>query len=212
MGGGRLGLPVGRALAEQDVDHRIVEERAERQRDPEVYVQGDAAELAVLERAGIMDSPAVVITTHDDDVNVYLTLYCRRLRPDVQIVARSNLDRNVGTLHRAGADFVLSYASTGAAAIWNTLRSETTLLLAEGLDVFRLSVPRPMRGRSIADCNIRIRTGCNVVAVAREGQVETNPDPHRALDRDDVLVLIGDADAQQSFMDAFVTEGAAPVR
>ena len=41
-----------------------------------------------------MESPAVVITTHDDDVNVYLTLYCRRLRGDIQIISRATLERN----------------------------------------------------------------------------------------------------------------------
>jgi voltage-gated potassium channel len=73
----------------------------------------------VLERAGIDDASAVIITTHDDDMNVYLTIYCRRLRPDMRIIGRANLDRNVTTLYRAGADAVLSYASTGANAIWN---------------------------------------------------------------------------------------------
>ncbi len=79
----------------------------------------------------------MVITTHDDDVNVYLAIYCRLLRPDIQVIARANLDRNVSTLYRAGADAVLSYASTGADAIWNKLRPEHSLLLAEGLEVFR---------------------------------------------------------------------------
>ena len=54
----------------------------------------------------------MLVTTHDDDINVYLTLYCRRLGPDLQIISRANLDRNVSTLHRAGADAVLSYATT----------------------------------------------------------------------------------------------------
>lgn len=203
IGGGRVGRAAGQALAEQGVAHRIVEERADRIRDPDLYVLGDAAELSALEAAGLQRSPAVLITTHDDDVNVYLTLYCRRLRPDVQIVARSNLDRNVSTLHRAGADFVLSYASTGATAVWNTLRSETALLLAEGLDVFRLPVPDSMASRSIAECDVRGRTGCNVVAVVHDGEVETNPDPHRALEGDDVLVLIGDLDAPDGFLECF---------
>jgi voltage-gated potassium channel len=82
----------------------------------------------------------VVVTTHDDAMNIYLTLYCRRLRSDVQILGRTNLDRNVSTMHRAGADFVLSYAATGAIEAWNELHDDTTLLLAEGLVVFR--VPR----------------------------------------------------------------------
>ena len=55
-------------------------------RESEACVEGNAAELAVLQKAGIERAPAVIITTHDDDMNVYLTIYCRRLRPDIQIV------------------------------------------------------------------------------------------------------------------------------
>ena len=121
---------------------QIVDKREDRVRDPEHFVLGDAAELEVLERAGLRESSAVLITTHDDDVNVYLTIYCRRLEPDIQIISRANVDRNVGTLHRAGADAVLSYASLGASAIWNTLGPNDVLVLAEGLVVFRVPTPR----------------------------------------------------------------------
>ena len=69
---------------------------------------GDAADRDVRERAGLADADAILVTTHDDDVNVYLTRYCRGLRPDVRIVSRSRLDRNITTLYRAGADAVLS--------------------------------------------------------------------------------------------------------
>ena len=52
------------------------------------------ADLEVLNDAGIKDATSVLVTTHDDAVNVYLTLYCRRLRPDMLILSRSTLDRN----------------------------------------------------------------------------------------------------------------------
>ena len=44
------------------------------------------------------------VTTNDDATNIYLTIYCRRLRPNMQIISRSTMERNVTTLHRAGAD------------------------------------------------------------------------------------------------------------
>ena len=127
IGGGRVGRAAAATLAGAGLDHRIIEQNADRAGDPDRYVVGDAAEFSVLEQAGIKDSPSVLITTHDDDVNVYLTIYCRRLRSDIQIIARARLDRNVSTLHRAGADAVLSYASTGANAIWNVLSADNTL-------------------------------------------------------------------------------------
>ena len=102
IGGGRVGRATGRALAERHMDYRIIEQLPERMQDPEKYILGNAADGEILRQAGLMDAPAVVITTHDDDVNIYLTLYCRHLRPEMQIISRATLERNVATLHPRG--------------------------------------------------------------------------------------------------------------
>ena len=166
IGGGRVGRAVGAQLTTAGLAYKIVEQQPERVRNHDDYVMGDAADLEVLHEAGITEANSVVITTHDDDMNVYLTIYCRKLRPDIQVIARANFDRNVSTLYRAGADAVLSYASIGATAIWNHFRANDTLLVAEGLDVLRVPMPTELAGRSLADAHLREETGCTVVAVA----------------------------------------------
>lgn len=199
IGGGRVGRAVGASLQRQGIDYRIIERQSQRIRNSDRYVLGDAAEHEVLVRAGIDDCASVVITTHDDDMNVYLTLYCRRLRPDVQILARTNVERNVSTLHRAGADFVLSYATTGANALFNLLRSSDVLLLAEGLHVFRMLTPPRLQGKTLAESGIRQTTGCSVVAVVKDEKTETNPDAATVLTAESELVVIGDAEAETRF-------------
>ncbi|MEZ5226362.1 MAG: NAD-binding protein [Acidimicrobiales bacterium] len=196
IGGGRVGRAASRAFDAAGTPHRIVEERSERALDHR-YVVGDAADLEVLTTAGITTATVALITTHDDDVNIYLAIYIRRLRPDVRIVARANLDRNVSTLYRAGADSVLSYASTAAAAIWNHFRGNDTLVVAEGLDVFRARVPATMRGKTLAASQMRATTGCNVVAIDVDGTLVGNPAGDVVLQPGADLILIGDADAQQ---------------
>lgn len=203
LGAGRVGRAAGNWLRDKGIDYRIVERNPERIRDPESYVLGDAAELEVLERAGIMRCTSVVITTHDDDVNVYLTIYCRRLRPDVQILARANQDRNVSTLHRAGADFVMSYASTGATRAFNLLKRGSILLLAEGLDMFHVRMPAPLAGRSLAESRFRQLTGCNVVAIVQNGKVDAQLDPHRPLPAEAELIVVGDAESEAKFFSEF---------
>jgi len=215
IGGGRVGRAAGRRLAAAGLDHRIVEQNPERVRDPSRYVVGDAADLRVLEEAEIHASPSVIVTTHDDDVNVYLTIYCRRLRPDIQIIARSRLDRNVSTLHRAGADSVLSYASTGANAIWNVLSPDDTLQLAEGLDVFRVPVPAELVGRTLEESAIRRTTGCTVVATADGDHFTPNPDAHVPLRAGSDLVLIGDGESGRRFLTRYRADrstGGGPSR
>lgn len=199
IGGGRVGRAAGLGFEQAELPYRIVEQRPERVHDPAVYVQGDAADLAVLEAAGIRDAAAVVITTHDDDMNVYLALYCRRLRDDIRIVGRANLDRNVSTLYRAGADAVLSYASTGATAIWNHFREDEIVVPAEGLSVFRRPVPAALAGTTLGDSHIRGTTGCNVVAIEDGGEIHGNPDIDQRLPADGNLVLIGDVEAEARY-------------
>jgi Trk K+ transport system NAD-binding subunit len=168
-------------------------------------VEGDAADLSVLEEAGLREASTVVVTTHDDDVNVYLTLYVRRLRPNVEVLARSNQDRNVATLYRAGADSVLSYASAGADAVWNIVRGDDATLLAEGLEMFRVHTPANLAGKSLAEADVARRTGCTVVAVVEAtGDVVASPGAEYVLPADGALLLIGSSDA--------ATAGAALAR
>ena len=203
IGSGRVGRAVAAALAAEGSDYRLVDRDAARLREPARGVLGDAADHEVLERAGIGDCSAVVITTHDDDVNVYLTLYCRRLRPDVQILARSTRERNVSTLHRAGADFVMSYATTGATAISNLLKRVDILLVAEGLHVFRVATPASLAGRCLAESGIRAGTGCTVVAVGTADHFDPNPDALEPLAAGGELVLVGDPEAEARFIERF---------
>ncbi len=203
VGGGRVGRAAGRRFAANGTRYRIVEAREDRIRDLATYVLGDAADLEVLEAAGIRTASGVLLTTHDDDVNTYLTIYCRRLRPDVRIVARANLDRNVSTLYRAGADDVLSYASIGATAIWNHFRRGDTLVVADGLSVVREPVPPALVGRTIAASGIRRTTGCNIVALARGDEVVGNPASESVLERDMELVLIADETALARFAERY---------
>ncbi len=202
IGGGRVGRAAGRLLSQAGVRYRIVEQRVDRIRDDH-YVHGDAAALEVLEDAGLREASAVLVTTHDDDMNVYLTLYCRRLEPGIQIISRANLDRNVSTLHRAGADAVLSYASLGASAIWNVMGLNDTLVVAEGLEVFRVPIPASIAGRSLADSALRQRTGCTVVALAAGNEISTNPDVSEPLPHDADLIIIGDSASEQRFLARF---------
>ena len=203
IGSGRVGRAVAEALQAEGLDCRVIDKDATRLRDPARSVVGDAANHEVLERAGIAACSSVVITTHDDDVNVYLTLYCRRLRPDVQILARSTRERNVSTLHRAGADFVMSYATTGATAISNLLKRVDILLVAEGLHVFRLDTPPSLVGRCLAETDIRRSTGCTVIAIGLDDHFDPNPDPLRRLEAGSELVLIGDAESESKFIERY---------
>ncbi len=205
LGGGRVGRAAARALTSRGIDYRIVEQNAERVRLPAKTVIGSAADLEILRTAGIDEAPTTMITTADDATNIYLTIYCRKLRPDMQIISRANLERNVSTLHRAGADFVMSYASMGANAVYNLLERDDLVMIAEGLDVFRRPVPRDLVGQPLRSCGIREKTSCSVIAIESEGEVFVNPEPNMVLPSgaNAELILIGSTEGERLFLREF---------
>ena len=208
IGGGRVGRATARALAKRGLRYTIVEEMPERIRNDKYYVEGSAARIEVLEDAKINEASTVIITTGEDDTNIYLTLYCRKLCPEIQIISRANTERNVGTLHRAGADFVASYASMGANMIFNLLKHSDILMVAEGLNVFRVELPEHLEGRTLVESEIRQRTGCSVIAIQREVDGSDKHlihfDPTEALREGDELVLIGNIESEETFIKTFL--------
>lgn len=205
LGGGRVGRGAAAALEERGLAFRIVERNPARVRMPEHTVVGNAADLPILEEAGIREAPTVMVTTANDATNIYLTIYCRRLRPNVQIISRATLERNVSTLHRAGADFVMSYASMGASAILNVLERDDVVMVAEGLDVFRVPVPAELQGVVLRESRIREDTGCHVVAVEERDGAHAMPSPHGPLPVSDgsELILVGTTENELRFRERF---------
>jgi voltage-gated potassium channel len=208
LGGGRVGRAAGRALEEREIDYRIVEKDPSRVKLPEKTIVGSAADLACLEAAGIREAPTTIVTTADDATNIYLTIYCRRLRPSMQIISRATLERNVSTLHRAGADFVMSYASMGANAVFNLLEQEDVVMVAEGLDVFRCPVPGRLVGRTLREARVREETGCSIVAIDRQGQMTVNPPADEPLPDGGSaeLIVVGSTEAERRFLKEYAPD------
>jgi len=203
LGGGRVGRAAVGALREQGVEYRIVEKNRRIGDNSEHCVIGSAADHQILIRAGIETAPSVFITTHNDDVNIYLTIFCRRLRPDIQIISRATLDRNIGILHAAGADLVMSHASMAANTIINILTPDRVLMLTEGLNIFRCKVHPLLVGKHLLNSGIREDTGCSVIATFRDGRQRINPDPSELLEMNDELLLIGTVASEKLFVEKY---------
>ncbi|MFP4453764.1 MAG: potassium channel family protein [Desulfobacterales bacterium] len=203
LGGGRVGQAVARSLEERQIDFRVIEKNTAIASQHSQFIHGSAADLDILIQAGIRETPAIIITTHDDNLNIYLTIYCRRLRPDVQIICRASLDRNINTLHRAGANLVMSYSSLVTSTIMNLLHPQQMLMLSEGLNVFRVKVTQRLENKSLVRLKIREQTGCSVVAVKKHDDLIINPDPDIVVNLGDELVLIGSAESEKRFTEKY---------
>ena len=207
IGAGTVGSAATRALKRKGVPVHVLE-RDPRARErlmgvaDRVFV-GDANDREALSEAGLEDAPSVLLTTNDDAVNVYLAVYCRRLKPELRIVSRITHDRNLEAIHRAGADFVLSYSSLGAEAVMSLLEGHEVVILGEGVDLFSVRLPPPLDNKTLAETGIGSRTGLSVVAVRQDGQLVTNLRASMQMEAGAQLIMLGSVQQRRAFDDAF---------
>ncbi len=207
IGGGKVGRAAARALKRHEIRVHVVE----RNRDlepkltgiPDRLFMGDAADRQVLDLAGVAEAPSILLTTHDDAMNVYLTVYCRRLNPEARILTRVTHERNVEAIQRAGADFVLSYASFGVQTVFSIVQGRELVMLGEGVDLFYVPLPPNVAGRTLAQLQIGSRTGLNVIGVQQDGQMVTDVPPDRQLATGSTLVALGSAEQRRRFGDLY---------
>lgn len=205
-GGGRVGRATAHALTEAGVEWTLIEKLQQRVVGMKNVIIGDASDFDILVQAGMQDAASVIVTTHEDDLNIFLTIFYRRLRNKMQIISRCTHEDNAPRMHRAGADVTLSYASMGANVIFNLLRSNDTLLLAEGVNIFSVAVPDSLVGKTLADSAVRSKTGCSVLAVEHDGKKSINPDPFEPMPEASRLYLIGTLEAEREFLEKFKPE------
>lgn len=207
IGGGQVGRAAASALKRKEVPVHLVDHdagvtaKAEGVAD-RVFI-GEAADRQLLEQAGINKAPSVVLTTNDDAINIYLCIYCRKLNPHLRIVSRVTHERNVEAIHRAGADFVLSYASLGRESVLALVQGRELIFVGEGVNFYALDVPRSLVGRSLRESEIGAKSGLNVVAIETNGHLLANPPADAQLVAGSQLYAIGSSEHRRRFHGLF---------
>jgi Trk K+ transport system NAD-binding subunit len=207
IGAGKVGHAAARSLKRKRLRVHAIDRTeaalAPLAHDVDVTFAGDAADRRVLGRAGILTARSVLLTTNDDAMNIYLAVYCRRLNQDLRIVSRITHERNLEAIHRAGADFVLSYTTLGIEAVMSLLRGYPPVLLGEGVELFSMPVPASLSGRPLRESGIGSRTGLSVVALQQGEQLTTPLTSETVLPRGAELLMLGSHEQRAAFGEAF---------
>ncbi|CAB4858719.1 MAG: TrkA family potassium uptake protein [Actinobacteria bacterium] len=106
-GGGKVGVNLARELLEKGYEVTLIEQRRDRytviEDELEHVVQyGDATEMWVLERAGVLRADLLVAVTGDDEDNILICQMAKEKYMCERIVARVNNPRNVEHFHLLG--------------------------------------------------------------------------------------------------------------
>ncbi len=206
IGGGVVGRAAVRALKAQGVRVNVIEQDetlkpllgtiADR------VVVGSGADINIMREAGIETTPSVVLSTHDDATNIFLTLYARRLNPNCHIVSRITHEHNLESVHRAGANFVLSESSLGAKLLLGYLLDQV-VVVGEEVDVFVVQTPVALHGVTLEGAAITDQTGLGVIGTRKQGRTNCKLAKSTVFDSELELVLIGTRKQREVFRKAF---------
>jgi Trk K+ transport system NAD-binding subunit len=201
LGHGRIGCAAASHLDRLGVPFVLVDQQDNPHCDEHSAVVGDATSRTLLRKSGIAAARGLIVTTNDDNSNIFMTLAARHSNPHIRIVARANREENVDQLYAAGADFVVSNASVGASILTNVLENKESIYLSEGIGVFRRPLPPNLAGMRLNEAHIRRLTGCSVVAIESSESVEplVMPPPETVLEEGSDLILIGSPEQEEDF-------------
>jgi voltage-gated potassium channel len=218
-GFGRVGQHIARQL-KKDKLHFVVIDSAERavfkaRQQGYLVIHDDASNNRVLTHAGINNgATAVLCTTGNDVINVYITLTSRHLNAEVRILSRANNQANVKKLYQAGASSVIQpfeiagmvvaeYIGQPVAfeAILGILREEQQFIM-ETLCVYSGSV---IDGKSLAEIDFEQRKLMLIGIIStnplhrkhnnsypiKNQHFYFNPAKHFELQAGDLLVVLG---------------------
>jgi voltage-gated potassium channel len=195
-GFGRVGRQVARDLRRVGSAHIVIDDNPENREDARQldvpYIEDEAADDEVLQRAGIERARGVIACVDSDAENIFITLSARELRSDILIIARASAEDSEKKLLRAGADRVVSpYKTSGSEMARVALHPQ----VGGALDVadFRMEEIEVTEGcEGVGKTVAEVRGRTVIVAVRHpDGRLEAQPAPKTVIESGDKLVALG---------------------
>lgn len=208
-GFGRLGKDLANQLGHRNVQFVVVDidgEKVDAATDGKVLcVVGDATLEEVLKQANIDQAKALVTALPTDAENVFIALTARNLRPDIQIIAKSEQSSSCRKLRQAGADKIVMPHQIGAQHMERMISRPSTADLVElfaeashldmELDELAIEAGSPFAGKTLATSDIRKDYNLLVVGIKNpDGSFHFNPTPETTLSVSDTILVMGPMD------------------
>ena len=192
IGAGRFGMSLAETLANGGAEVVLIDRNRPAMQTASEFataLQGDATQPHVLAEAGLAECDVVVVAIGSNiEASMMATANCKELGVP-RVVAKATSELHGKILRRIGADSVV-YPDRDSAH--RLARAE----VAEGYSIAEIDVPSAARGRTLAEADLRKKTGLTVLCIRREGgdagRAVIIPQPTDRLENDDKLVVFGE--------------------
>ena len=204
IGAGRFGSVLAESLCEAglevtvvDRDRVVVQNLAE---SGARSVEGDATQKRTLEDAGFGECDVAVVAVGSNiEVSTMATANCKEVGVPM-VVSKATSELHGKILKRIGADSVIYPDRDSAHRLARTLSSKGAVdlfELSEGFTLAEIDVPEDWRGKTLAEADVRKKTGVTVLCLRRLGEAADDPrkvimpGPDEVLQPEDKLIVVG---------------------
>ncbi|WP_274310229.1 potassium channel family protein [Solibacillus daqui] len=198
IGLGRFGTSIARRLHEAgqevlgiDIDEESVEAA-------EGYVTlavvADSTEEKALTSVGIKNFDCVIVAIGDDIQSNILTVMLLKNLGIRKIIAKAQSKRHGQVLDSIGAHWVIYPERDMGERVANQLLSPNMLNyieLSKNYNLEEIIVPSKMAGKNLRELDVRAKFNVSVIAILRSDDIIISPSPEELLQKEDILVTIG---------------------
>lgn len=198
IGLGRFGTSIARRLLEAgqevlgiDIDEESVE-------DAELFlthgVIADSTDEKALTSLGISNFDYVIVAIGDDIQSSILTVMLLKNLGVQKIIAKANGKRHGQVLEAIGAKWIIYPERDMGERVANQLLSPNMLNyieLSKDYNIEEIMIPSKMAGKNLREIDLRAKFNVSVIAILRNDDIIVSPSPEEALQKEDILVTIG---------------------
>ena len=215
-GYGRNGQRAGIELHQHNKDYVVIEKNPELIKNAQLqhsflFIEGDAKEDRILEKAGVDRAKALITTMPDDSDNLYVVLTARTLNKKLFIVSRASMDSAARKLKMAGADNVIMPDKIGGAHMAaltikpNVIEFMDAIITQDANEVNVEEVncedlSAHLASKTVGELSSKITSGANIIGFKDpDGTYVINPSPDTKLISGARLFILGTEDQMQFF-------------
>ena len=210
-GYGRNGRQAVTRLKRHQQAYVVIEQNEQLITDNEkeiLFLKGDALKDDILLATGIKRAKNLISALPDDADNLFVVLSARQLKPEIDIVSRVSEENNQSKLALAGANHVIMPDKIGGDYMAALLTVPDLIHFLGNLDWWKdeispnveevdlSKVPETYHNKTLAEMDLRKRTGCNVIGYRDEnGKQFINPDASLSLSTQGKLIVLGSGES-----------------
>jgi Trk K+ transport system NAD-binding subunit len=163
-----------------------------------VDVVGNGMDEDALDEANVRDADTVIICISRDDVAVMVTLMVRRLNPRAEILVQVNQEYAIEPIYRAGANYVESLNLITSRMLAGEALGEDLISPELNIKIRHCGVG-DLAGKSLKDIDATEQHQVTILAVKRDENIISDPNPQVKLREGDSIYICGTDDNVDQF-------------